>query len=208
MQQTRYRIMKYLQATGEADVETLAKELKLAPVTVRHHLGLLCERNLLETGRRRVGRGRPRHLYRLSPEGGEFLCEGDEYAQLASRLLSAFKEIDTSAASRLFEDMADEVVAPHEERLQGLPIEERLDAAIGLMSQSGYSTRWEPDGDEYVVYQLGCPFTELSEDHTDVCIFDHEVLRRATGGKIRHEKSRRHGDQLCSFRVAVNGRGD
>lgn len=201
VQRTRQLILEYIQQHGEGTVEQLAHAVDLAPVTVRHHLNVLGERGMLEVTSRPTGRGRPKHYYRLSPVGGENMHGGRPYAALVSRLLDEFEQRERGAAGRAVRDIAARAVHEAVGEPNGRPIEESLEAAVDLLRRDGFSTRWERDGDSYLVHELGCPFQLLSDAHRVICVMDMEIIRRATGANVTREAWRRDGSPTCTYRV-------
>ena len=81
----RSRIVDELRGQRDGlDTEQLARALELHPNTVRWHLGILGDAGIVESQTEpRTGPGRPRILYRLTPEGRKQLeRETTEFAQL------------------------------------------------------------------------------------------------------------------------------
>ena len=201
MQDTRKRILDYLREHGRAAVEPLADHCGLAAVTVRHHLGVLAERELVEIERESVGRGRPRHVYRLSPRGGEEIVE-DRYRDMAERLLEAMKAGSRESAERFFKDMAERLLAERAEGLRERPIEERLDVFGTLLAGEGFTVHWEADGEGgYLVREVACPYQGLGASHDEVCCMDRHLLEQLVPGRVVREQWRLEGDAECVFRV-------
>jgi DeoR family suf operon transcriptional repressor len=200
MQDTRKSILDYLREHGQAAVEPLADHCGLAAVTVRHHLSVLRERGLVEVEHESVGRGRPRHVYRLSPRGGEEVVE-DRYREMADRLLEAMKAGSRESAERFFRDMAERLLGDRAEALRARPIAERLDVFGALLSEEGFTVRWERDGDDFIVREVACPYQGLGATHDEVCCMDRHLLESLVDGRVVREQWRLEGDAECVFRV-------
>ena len=73
MQETRERIIHILKTRGQATVDELSRELGLTSVTVRHHLEILRQEELIAPPEplRRTGPGRPQHVYRLAGQASD-----------------------------------------------------------------------------------------------------------------------------------------
>ncbi len=208
MQNTRRYILEYLRDHGSGTVDSLSDAVELAPVTVRHHLGVLRKRGLVEAGKESVGRGRPRHVFALTAPGAELLID-DGYEALASRLIDHIKTNEDLPADKLFAGMADDLLAEHGAELNGASIEDRLDLAALVLGRQGYTTHWEPDGDGFLVRQLACPFHSLASRHHEVCSMDLRLVAAATGGKVVREDWRQAGALVCTMRVTPpNGKPD
>jgi predicted ArsR family transcriptional regulator len=203
MHTTRRAILEYLRRTGDASVEDLAADTGLAPVTVRHHLGLLKSQDLVAFDAEVKGRGRPRHVYHLTPRG-QALTADNPYQTLVMRMVDAAKEADRGAAEQLFTKLGERIAQDHAADLAGLPMEERLDAVVKMMSAEGFVVRWEaqPDG-TYMVQELACPFETLGQVHPDICCMDQRLLQVAMNADVVRERWRLQGDPNCAFRIRV-----
>lgn len=201
MQVTRRHILEYLRANGRGTVAALSTAAAVAPVTVRHHLTVLREANLVDSTTETVGRGRPRHVYRLTACGAEALVAQHAYATLTASLIDALRVSDAAAPRRLLRDVALRISADARVASEGRPIEDRLDAAVGALTAEGFTIEWERDGDDFVVHEVGCPYRMLADVQADVCDLDLEVLRLVVGPGISRDGWRLAGDPGCAFRV-------
>lgn len=207
MHESRRRILEHLRESSTATVEDFAVATGLAPVTVRHHLNVLRERGLLDVGTEPVGRGRPRHLYRLSPEGAQSLSD-ERYDGLARRLLDMMMAGDRGAAEQLFRTMARGIAEEHRPRYEGRGLEARLDTVRTLLSEEGFAVEWERDGEDFLVRELACPYRTLSETHHEVCAMDEQLIAAVTGQRVTRERWRRDGESQCVYRVHAAPPGD
>lgn len=204
MHTTRRAILEYLRATGDASVDDLAANTGLAPVTVRHHLGLLKAQDLVAFDAEIRGRGRPRHVYHLTARG-QAMTAGDPYQTLVMRMLDAAREQDRAAAERLFTSLGERIAEEHAAELEGLPVEERLDAVVRMMSAEGFVVCWTAESDgSYLVQEIACPFETLGEVHRDVCCMDQRLLQVALKADVVRERWRLEGDSSCAFRIRIS----
>lgn len=201
---SRRDILTHLHAHGRATVVELAGAIGLAPVTLRHHLGLLREGGLVLADRVPEGRGRPRHVYRLSPQGLAALAEQRPYAQLAADLIDALKAVDPEAPATALRAVAARLVATRRETFADQPLEVRLDALVTMLADKGFALHWARDGDEYVIREAGCPYRALVATHVEVCALDLEVIRQVVGADVTARIWRGDGDPPCAFRVPVD----
>lgn len=203
MHTTRRAILEFLRAHGSASVEDLAGATGLAPVTVRHHLGILRNQELVAFETEVVGRGRPRHVYHATTRASALLA-GNPYEALAGKLVAALKQDDRDAAERLFARLGEEIVASHHASLSELPMAARLDAVVGMLSDEGFVVRWEADDDgTYLVQDLGCPYEHLGDAHAEVCCLDRRLMEVALSAEVEREQWRPAGDPACRFRIRV-----
>jgi len=199
-QASRRHILEHLGTHGTATIEALAAATGLAPVTVRHHLGILRKRELVTTSSVPAGRGRPRHVYRLSALGAQCLMPSG-FEDLASQLLDALKEGDRAPAERFFRRMAERVATRHPEAVTPQSADGRLDTLALLLTEEGFVVRWERDGDDVVVHEAACPYQQLGETHREVCCMDHHLIALVTGRPVVREAWRLDGADGCAYRI-------
>jgi len=200
MHDTRRQLLRQLQNRGSTTVVELAASVRLEPVTVRHHLGLLRDQGLVESNTERHGRGRPRNLYRLSAAGRAALREGG-CERLAGRLLDWVLAADGGAAERFFaaaarEALADEAEGPLDEGLEG-----HLDRTVALLTREGFDASWERDADGYLIRHCVCPYASLSQTHPAVCCLDQALIEAMHPGAVSRESWRPAGDDTCTYRI-------
>lgn len=202
MQSTRRAILDHLRLNGAASVEALAGAVGLAPVTVRHHLNLLREDNLVDVAAESVGRGRPRHVFQLSQAGGQAVVDDNPFAVLTARLLDAMRATDRGQIEGVFAAMADTIAAEHAAVYADQPIETRLDAVVALLADEGFTTVWQREGDAFVLQQLSCPFHSLGGQHREVCCMDARLIEAVVGGEVEREEWRMDGGATCVYRIS------
>ena len=204
MQTKRRQILKHLRDHDRASVETLADLVDLAPVTVRHHINVLLEEGSIRFETERVGRGRPRHVYSLTPKGCDSVAPDNapSYELLTSRLLDAMRDGDRGATEKFFVDMAHDLTSEKRASVALQPIEVRLDTVTTALAELGFEMRWERDGEDYLIRELACPFGNISSDHHEICAMDQEMIERFVDGDVRREQWRVEGDAQCVYRVS------
>jgi predicted ArsR family transcriptional regulator len=200
MQQTRKMILEYLRRNGTGTVEELAAYVGLAPVTVRHHLTVLRRQERVQYGTRRSGRGRPRHVFSLTPDGAQALTT-DQYEVLAGRLLDAIGRGGGRTVGETLSSMADQLALEVRRAMIGRPVEERLDAAMELLASEGFTARWERQGDGFLVRVMGCPYRQLASQNESVCQFDIELVHAVTQLEVTKVGSCMLEDGECRFLV-------
>ena len=201
MTDVRQRILTFLKEHGQATVIELAQTLELAPVSVRHHLEILLNQGLirLDGVLRRPSRGRPRHIYVLTPEANAYFP--NSYEDLARRLLAEMKKhLPEEQVSDFFHRLAAEAVADDAgEASEGT--ESRLKHATEVLSDLGYLARWEKLDGASQLHVYNCPYKGLPEEHTELCDLSLEMvsnLLQKTPRRIAHVLA---GDHTCSYVV-------
>ena len=169
----RARIVEELRGRRDGmDAEQLARAVGLHPNTVRWHLGILSDSGLVASRpEARTGPGRPRILYRLTPEG---TANGrDEYRLLATILSGAVGgRVD---GPRRAEESGREwgrylVRRP----ALGARVDERkaVGEVVRILDEQGF----DPDAEGSEVRMHRCPFHDLAEQHPEVVCAVHRGL--------------------------------
>jgi predicted ArsR family transcriptional regulator len=190
MTSTRKTIFETLRSRHQATTEELARLADVTESNVRHHLRKLAAEGLVvKTGRRIVaGRGRPAEVYELSEQP-------DNLAALASHLL------DRDGGNEM--GMARLAAAFAPSRADGkAQITQRLVAAMAKLNRLNYRARWEPDPKGPQVIFAHCPFSEIIEEHPELCVMDRLMLERITGGgaeQIEKLEANNEGALQCRF---------
>ena len=144
MQTSKTRILAVLKRRGQSSVDDLASALELAPMTVRQHLTALERDELVTVAERRNGAGRPRHLYSLTERGDAAFPR--RYDRFAALLLAELQELDpelfagpecSDRMGLVLDRLARREAAAHIERLAGLPVPERAQAAAAVLHETG-----------------------------------------------------------------------
>jgi predicted ArsR family transcriptional regulator len=200
MQATRWEILEILKGTGEATVDELARQLGLAPITVRYHLAILESKGLVTTERVRGQVGRPYLVYSLTEAAEELFPK--KYHLLADRLLAEVKTlIGKNQIEAIFARMAEDISAEYVPRLSGKSIEERLTALVDLLGEEGFLARWERSGDKYVLVETSCPYRYVGQRHPEVCNLDLRLITDVLDTSVTRSTCVVHGDEVCTFHI-------
>ena len=205
MQGTRRSILQALWEARALSVDELAGRLRLSPMTVRHHLGVL-EReghitSISEAQRRRPGR--PRLLFRLTPAGADSFPSNA--LQLADWLLAGLRDAAgapplKALLARVAEQAAAEFSPP-----SAASVAEKLDQIVAFLNNRGYRASWRIDeeGDGAYIVQTGpCPYRWIVQRHPELCELDRLLLTRLIGGMVeRVADERPAGYRACAYRL-------
>jgi len=169
----RSRIVDELRGQRDGlDTEQLARAIELHPNTVRWHLGILGDAGIVESQTEpRTGPGRPRILYRLTPEG---TAQGREEYRLLATILSSTLAGQEDGPRRA----EDSGRAWGRYLVRGPAPGRRVDdreavvEVLRLLEEQGF----DPDADGTDVRMHRCPFHDLAEQHPEVVCAVHRGL--------------------------------
>jgi DeoR family suf operon transcriptional repressor len=200
---TRDRIMRTLRLRGKCTVNDLAEASGVSPVSVRHHLANLQAEKLVEAEEVKHGVGRPRLLFSLSDSALEMFPS--RYFRLTSRILEEIKDSMSPAAVKgLFASVASTMAADYAEQLDGLPLEERLERLIQLLSDEGFEAEVEDQGGHVTIRELSCPYFKMGRTHPEVCMIDQNFIATSLSLPVERVTCLLDGDSHCSFSIPVS----
>lgn len=188
MQSVRRRITEILKENGLATVAELARELGMAPVSVRHHLDILVGEDLVELSgvRRRDGAGRPSQVYTLTPNA--LVLFPQRNAQLASSVLTELKAVlPKEEVAHILLRVAERTVAEAPKATANQTLAERLDQVTDFLTQKGYSARWENCDGHIELHACNCPYSGVAEEHPELCLMDHVMITRLLPDAVRSD---------------------
>jgi len=174
---SRARILAELTDAGQLDARELAQRVGLHVNTVRVHLSVLTEAELVSSETLRTqSRGRPRIAYRPTVDAGE---EGSRRYRLLAEILTALITRFGPGASEL-EEIGEAwgryfVEAPPSARLSD---DEAVAKLVALLADVGFEPRVARDRRARKILMHPCPFLELARSHQDVICPIHLGLIR------------------------------
>jgi predicted ArsR family transcriptional regulator len=173
-------VMALLRPQAAAIVE-LAERLGVTDTAVRQRLSRLMERGWVQRFALREGRGRPKHLYRLTELGlRESGANLDDLAVALWQELTAIE--DAVLRERMLAGVVNRLVLRYASEVQGDTVIERMKSVVELFNRRGIPFALEHDGElgaRMVV--LGCPYPGLQGDHRYICRMEQSLFRRLIG---------------------------
>jgi predicted ArsR family transcriptional regulator len=178
---SRLRILELLRERG-MDVRELATSLRLHSNTIRSHLDVLSEANLVR-GRQapQEGPGRPRVIYELAPE--RELPEDRGGYKLLARILSSYlsaSAVDPGAAGEEAGRAWGRYLSGPSPPFVRLSSEEVIKRVVTLFSELGFQAEAAGEGGERRILLHRCPFREAATANPEVvCALHLGLLRGA-----------------------------
>ncbi|MEJ2549324.1 MAG: ArsR family transcriptional regulator [Anaerolineales bacterium] len=199
---TRDTILRALRVQDECTVKELAETVGISPVSVRHHLTHLQAEGLVQAKEVRSGVGRPHHVFLLTDDGRERFPS--RYFRLTNRLLEEIKDsISDEKVNELFSGIADTLAERYAEQLRALPLHERLQRLVDLLSDEGFDAELELKEDQVIIRELSCPYFKLAQEHPEVCLLDQEFIAKSLSLPVEQVTCLTKGDSHCAFAIAT-----
>ncbi|MCK6577978.1 MAG: hypothetical protein L6Q98_07715 [Anaerolineae bacterium] len=211
MQETRRLILEIIKRRGQVTVDDIVDELQrrrgtITAVTVRHHLKLLQQEELIDCPelRRRNSPGRPQHVYTLTEKARVFFP--NNFERLASGLLQQIRlHLPDDGVNVILEGVADHLAG--DLLLPDSSFEQRLDLVVDHLNEHGYDAFWEcaKDGG-YLLHTSNCPYHQMAVLDEALCSMDMRLVSVLLGVVPRRTESVVQGDERCSYYLpAENG---
>jgi predicted ArsR family transcriptional regulator len=200
MQATRQQILDYLRKERRATVKQLGELLGLTSTGVRQHLSVLERDGLIAAREERGHVGRPALVYTLTEQGDAIYPK--KYDQLANVLIEEIRGVaGAQGLQTILRKVAARFAEPYGERVDGLPLADRVSEACGVIRERGCLADFRQEGDDWLISQYTCPFPNVARRNSGVCALDVEFVRTLVGADARLTKSLLRGDDSCTYRV-------
>jgi predicted ArsR family transcriptional regulator len=204
---TRRAIVDLLKWHGPMTVTALGAELGVSAVAVRRHLEGLERDGLVSQAARSGGRGRPAHVFQLSPAGHELFPRN--YGQLVAQLLqAAAAEFGPDAVIKLFASRQRAMAAnlAHGRGPAGGPLPEVAERLAEVQDAAGYMAEAVPAPGEpgaFTLREHNCPIPAVAASHPVACVAELALLRELAGPGVEVERVEHMpaGDDVCAYRL-------
>lgn len=196
---TRGRVLDSIR-DGYSTVDELSRRLELTDNAVRAHLLTLERDHLIEQHGFQQGLRKPHFSYRLTPEAEQLFPKA--YHALLGRLLAVMK---LRLKPAQFRDILREVAGVLASG-SGMPknpatVEEKGKTAAGVLRELGGAPRIEQNSEKMLINSnSGCPFSQIVDEHPEVCGLAETLLSEMTGADVR-EHCERGETPRCSFEL-------
>jgi len=198
----RRSILTLLKKGGEASAEDLAAALEITVSGTRQHLASLSADGLVTHREQRLGPGRPRHRYRLTP-GAEALFP-KRYGELTNQLLGFIADADAGLVEQAFERRRQSRVARARARLDGRPFDERVRELAVILDEDGYLADCE-QGDDGVwhIVEHNCAILDVAQRYGQACTSELAFLRESLpDAEVERVAHMIAGAHVCAYRVS------
>jgi predicted ArsR family transcriptional regulator len=103
--------------------------------------------------------------------------------------------------SKLFGQIADDLVSEYAHDIKGLSMEERLDFVKELLAQEGFTVDWEKKGGQYHIHEISCPYYQIGVAHPEVCTVDQTLISKMLALPVNKVQCILNGAAHCTYVV-------
>jgi predicted ArsR family transcriptional regulator len=194
------QVLSILQRQGQATIKDLEAGLGVTATAVRQQIAGLLADGYIQQEIERVGRGRPKHVYSLTPKGrGLFSPRYDEFTNSLLREILVSEGPDK--VQELLGRMSRRLAAQYAHQLAGLPPAERAARLTELLNAKGILTEvtFAPDG--IVFHEYTCPYYELARENRAICDMEENMIAHAIQQPVALVTCTLDGHHGCQFRI-------
>jgi hypothetical protein len=96
--------------------------------------------------------------------------------------------------------MAKRMAADAPRPVNGETFEQRLTRVVNFLNEKGYVAKWERAGsDGYYLHTSNCPYHDISQDHSQVCLMDMTLISDLLGTVPERRSWLAAGEYTCSY---------
>jgi len=187
MSVSRDNILTIIRQNNGVNVDELAKEMQLAPATVRRHLDILERDGLVDHSEVRKPTGRPQYSFHLTEKGHDSVPK--DYSRLLNELVSEIKNIP---ATEITSQSGDEVLRASLSRIGEKRAAEYIqgrrpvEAVTAAFENGGYDPIVETNNDGLKIRVTNCPYRRASIDDDIICTVDRSMVNSLLGSEVEH----------------------
>ncbi len=198
---SRAGVVRHLRARGASGADELAVALGVTKQCVRKHLDALEREGYVEHAPARGDRGRPAHVFRLTPKAEELFPK--RYDLFAKSVLRQIGEVwGERGLNAVFCGCATEMLTGLRPQLEGLSFDARIRRLTELLRETGYEAEAERLGDgSYLLTEWNCPQAEIAREYRQLCDQELTVYRELLGAEVFRESRIAGGASRCAYRV-------
>lgn len=209
MQETRQHILEFLRTAHHATVDEIVESLRkrrgdaITAVTVRHHLNLLQEEQLITAPqlRHRNTPGRPQHVYALTEKALSVFP--NNYQHLAANLLEQLhKHLPPEGVNVIIEGVVNQMTK--EAEIGEASLETRMTIAVEYLNMHGYNAFWEHSPEGYILHTRNCPYHQLASTNMVLCDMDLRLVANLLGVVPRLLSRISEGEVTCAYLIPVS----
>lgn len=206
-------ILSLMRTNPATSILDLAERLAVTDTAVRQRLSRLMDRRMVERFAVREGRGRPKHVYRLTEAGQR--ASGANLDDLAVAFWQELVALeDSELRERLLRSIVGRLTARYAPEVFGQTQEQRLKSVVDLFNRRGIPFAFErvgnppsASGDSHDLTKqeplgrlmvLGCPYPGLKDQQRLVCRMEQMLFQSLIGVPMQDvTEPERRG--CCSF---------
>jgi len=195
------RFLQLLQQQGATTISSLCDLAGVTPTAIRQRLRRLEAAGYIDREVRRIGRGRPQHVFRLTSKGVRQL--GDNYTELALLLWDELHAIeDHTVRDAVLDRVRTRLTVRYSEGVIAGGLRQKFDQLGRILTERGFRVEIQQQGLLPVLRETACPYKDLADHDHSVCEMEQSVYESVLGVPLTLTRCCREGDVCCEFQPA------
>ena len=201
MDSRRDAILAFLKVHGQASLAEVATHLEVSKQGALRHLEALEALGLATVASAEPhGRGRPEHVYRLTPAAGDHFPDG--HRELTAELVDF---MSNEQLRQFFERRAARLEAEYAPRLAGLDFEARVRELARLASEHGHMAEVVEVGDGgLAIRHCNCPIQDVAARTGLPCVNEQQMYERLLGAEVARTTWMAEAADDCTYVMKEN----
>jgi len=201
MDSRRDAILVFLKVHGQASLAEVAAHLEVSKQGALRHLEALEALGLATVASAEPhGRGRPEHVYRLTPAAGDHFPDG--HRELTAELVDF---MSNEQLRQFFERRAARLEAEYAPRLAGLDFEARVRELARLASEHGHMAEVVEVGDGgLAIRHCNCPIQDVAARTGLPCVNEQQMYERLLGAEVARTTWMAEAADDCTYVMKEN----
>ena len=197
------QVLSILQRQGSVTIKDLEAGLSVTATAVRQQIAGLLADGYIAQQTARVGRGRPKHVYTLTPRGRSlFPHHYDEFTN--SLLREILLSEGPAKVQELLGRMGQRMAAQYERQLAGLSSGERAAKLTELLNAKGILAEVTFESDGIVFHEYNCPYYELARENRAICDMEEDMIAQVVQQNVELVACSLDGHHGCRFKIENN----
>jgi len=193
--------LKQLHRMCGGSIREICETVGVTATAVRQRLTRLEAGGLVVRETVRAGRGRPRHVYRISDTGLRHL--GENYRDLALVLWRTIHQIsDPEIRTELLRGIRDQLVRRYRRVSVDGPLQTRVQQLQEELVSQGFDFEIDSDGMLPVLRETSCPYQDLASVDSSICEMESDVFSRVLDADVSLTQCCLDGHAHCEFQVS------
>jgi DeoR family suf operon transcriptional repressor len=193
-------VMAVMQRQGPVTVKDLESAMGVTATAVRQQVAVLLAEGFVEQRAESTGRGRPKHVYSLTPKGRAlFPHHYDEFTTSLLReiLLTEGPQKVEALLSRMGARLAD----GYSRQIAVEAPTERVKALTELLNAKGILAEVHFRDGEIFFQEYTCPYYELAREYRAICEMEEGMISQVIKGQAELVACSLDGHHGCHFRI-------
>lgn len=203
---TKQEILKIMKAEGSVSVPFLQSSLDISGEGLRKQLVQLHKEGFVASADAKSGDplgGRPIREYYLTVKGDHLFPKN--YDLLTIEVIDTIaSDLGNEALIKILKTMTNARIQKWSPHLQGLSVEEKVEALTELYLQEDAFMKIEKKGDMIQLIEHNCPFLNIATKRPTLCSVTVSTLRSLLGYEVNRTETFQNGDRKCVFQIALD----